>query len=397
LTEPGRPRLLLYLYVSFFLVSTALGTAFMLTPVHAEKVGASTMDLGLIGTAGSVTYMAMSLLTGAFLDRFEKLRVYVAFNLFGALSVLLLSAAGNVQAILVARTLIGVASGAFWVTAGALTAELSPPELLTKSVGRYNLSWLLGFIVGPFIGGVASDLYGFAAVWAAMAAVILLGVGLTWVRVIPAVQLRGSSGGFRLDTSSILRLKYAYLSELPYAVSIGVFYALLPGHMAQTGISASVIGSLLTVSSLTKGLGFFSSERIVAWGVRKALAATVILLFTSMLLVAYATTGISFALPLALYGLANGLMEPMILDYIAHKTPQGAMGATIGAYEGTYGLGMVVGPLAAAYVMEAYQPSAVYLGLAAVSLLIIPFSMRLDPHYNEANHMEYAQGSTKPN
>jgi MFS family permease len=82
-----------------------------------------------------------------------------------------------------------------------------------------------------------------------------------------------------------------------------------------------------------------------------------------------------FALPLALFGFAGGIITPVLLDYIAHRSSSESLGAAMGLHEFVYGVGMSLGPLIGGSIAETYSPSILYLLLSALVLLIIPFSM----------------------
>jgi MFS family permease len=151
-----KARHLRVLYATIFLSATGLGTTTFLLPVYAASIGASYVDLGLMGAVGNVVYTVFTLLTGL-LDRYERLRLYTGYAFMGALILASFTLAGDIPRLLIARALMGVASASFWVSASTLTADISPPERLTQSMGRYNLSWITGFAVGPYLGGLISS------------------------------------------------------------------------------------------------------------------------------------------------------------------------------------------------------------------------------------------------
>jgi MFS family permease len=97
----------------------------------------------------------------------------------------------------------------------------------------------------------------------------------------------------------------------------------------------------------------------------------------ALFMVSKSNSTTEFALPLALYGFAGGIITPIILDYIAHKSPNEALGAAMGLHEFVYGVGMSLGPIAGGAIAEAYNPSILYATLAALALLIIPLSLGL--------------------
>lgn len=378
-----RTGLLRSLYFTIFLTSTAFGTVTFLLPVYAAGLGASYIALGVIGAVGSVVYTVMTFLSGVLLDRFERVRFYVGFTVIGMLVVFLFALTSKVSDVIVVRGLLGVASGAFWVTASTLTADISPPKLLTQSVGRYNLSWILGFVVGPFLGGLISDSYGFPALFIILSFLVLLSTALIWTRLAKRLELRNRSESHKLDFSAIRGILPAYATLLPYAVVLGIYMAILPGHMGELGISASAIGFLLTMTNGVRGLGFFNSERWVMWGTKKSLCLAAFLMTGALFMLSFSSTTLEFVAPLALYGLAGGIITPVILDYIAHRTPREVLGTAMGLHECVYGVGMTIGPMVGGVIAEAFQPSTLYLLLAALATLILPLSLGLDESLSE--------------
>ncbi len=378
-----RTGLLRSLYFTIFLTSTAFGTVTFLLPVYAAGLGASYIALGVIGAVGSVVYTVMTFLSGVLLDRFERVRFYMGFTVIGMLVVFLFALTSKVSDVIVVRGLLGVASGAFWVTASTLTADISPPELLTQSVGRYNLSWILGFVVGPFLGGLISDSYGFPALFIILSFLVLLSTALIWARLANRLELRNRLDSRRLDFSAIRGILLAYATLLPYAVVLGIYMAILPGHMGELGISASAIGLLLTMTNGVRGLGFFNSERWVMWGTKKSLGLAAFLMTGALFMLSFSSTTLEFVAPLAIYGLAGGIITPVILDYIAHRTPKEVLGTAMGLHECVYGVGMTIGPMVGGVIAEAFQPSTLYLLLAALATLILPLSLGLDESLSE--------------
>jgi MFS family permease len=372
-----RRELLRSLYLTIFLISTAYGTITFLLPVFAEGLGATYIELGLLGSIGSIVYTAMTILTGLMLDRFEKVRFFLVFTALGAIVPVLFSLTSRVPELFALRGLLGVVSAAFWVTASTLTADLSPPEELTRSVVRYNVSWISGFVAGPILGGIVSDRYGFQALFVLVATLIIPSVFLIGTRLSGRVTLRAVTGGIWKGLTSLRLIAIAYITLIPYAIVLGIYMAILPGHMGVLGISASSIGLLLTMTNAVRGLGFLSGERWVRWGTRRSLWVSSILMSGALFMVSTSNRTLEFALPLTLYGFAGGIITPVILDYIAHESPSEALGASMGLHEFVYGVGMSLGPIVGGAIAEAYNPSTLYVALAGLVLLIVPLSMGL--------------------
>jgi DHA1 family multidrug resistance protein-like MFS transporter len=374
-----RPRHLKVLYATIFLSSTGLGTTTFLLPVYAASIGASYVDLGLMGAVGNVVYTVFTLLTGVLLDRYERLRLYTGYAFMGALILASFTLAVDVPRLLVARALMGVASASFWVSASTLTADISPPERLTQSMGRYNLSWITGFAVGPYLGGLVSGSMGFNALFACTAFLLVASGVMSQLLLRPRLNLRNQSGREGLSLAPFRRLSDAYLTLLPFTLVLGTYMAIVPGHLSLEGLSASMVGLLVTMTNAVRGLTFVNVERFVAWGTRRSVSLAAGLLVSGMLLFSYSTGLAGYAAALALYGVAAGIMTPVVLDYIAKRCEPGSLGAAMGLHEGTYGLGMFTGSMGGGGLAEAYGPRFLYGALAALSVTILPLSRRLEP------------------
>ncbi|MBT4320460.1 MFS transporter [Candidatus Bathyarchaeota archaeon] len=366
------------LYVVIFLISGAIGTIMLLSPVYAEELGASYMQLGMMGAYYAIGYTIMTLVTGLVMDRFEKVRIYLAFQTMNFISIGLLAFSNTIEQVLVVRLIIGLTAGTFWVSSSAITAAMSKPHKLTHNISLYNLSWISGLAVGPLIGGYLSDAVGFKAMFLAMSVTVLLGVGIIVVFMLPTVKLHGKLGRLTIDWKSVRAVLPAYLCLFPYTLSSGIYFSILPGYLKEFGITASIIGLLFTIGNVAKGLGFFGVERLVNWGTKRAIRLVSFLLAVSLAWIGYANTEYVMALPLALYGVTNGLLEPILLNWIAQNSPAESRSFTMSIYETVFGVGMIIGPVAAGFVTNIYPASMVYVLLAAASLLIIPFSVGLD-------------------
>jgi DHA1 family solute carrier family 18 vesicular amine transporter 1/2 len=374
-----RLRHLRILYATIFLSATGLGTTTFLLPVYAASIGASYVDLGLLGAVGNIVYTVFTLTTGLLLDRFERLRLYTVYAFMGALILGFFTLADDIPQLIFARALMGVASASFWVSASTLTADISPPERLTQSMGRYNLSWITGFAIGPYLGGLISSNLGFNTLFLCTASLMVASGLLSQLMLRPRLSLRNRSGSEGLSLAPFRRLSAAYLTLLPFTMVLGIYMAIVPGHLSLEGLTASTVGLLVTMTNFSRGLTFVNVERFVAWGARRSVALASALLVSGMLVFSYSTGLAGYASALALYGVAAGIMTPVVLDYIAKRCEPGSLGAAMGLHEGVYGVGMFIGPIAGGGLAEVYGPQILYRALAALSVAVLPLSRRLEP------------------
>jgi len=366
------------LYAVIFTVSLAVSTAMTMAPVYAERMGADYITLGLMGAAAAVGYTVTTLVSGTLMDRYEKIRLYTLFNAAIAVSMLAQVLARDVSDLVALRLLLGLSTGTFWVSSSAIVADLSPPEALTHSIAIYNLSWMSGMVAGPLLGGLIGDALGFTALFASMALLVAVGAAIIVLSPLGRMRLANSGKALKTDRSPLGPVAWGYVCLFPYALCCGVYFNIVPGHLGKVGYTATTIGLLLTLSNAAKGAGFLGVERLVRWGTRRALALISVIL-AAPLLVFTATTDIAvIGLALAVYGLGSGLIEPIILNYIAHRAPVESRGLAMGVYETVFGVGSAISPVAAGLVSEAWAVGAVYTLLALVVLTTIPLSLRLE-------------------
>jgi DHA1 family tetracycline resistance protein-like MFS transporter len=105
-------------------------------------------------------------------DRFGR-RPILLISLFGfGIDYLFLSFAPNIGWFFVGRVIAGI-TGASFTTGAAYIADISTPENRTKNFGMIGAAFGVGFMIGPFIGGMLGK-YGPRVPFIAAAALCLL-------------------------------------------------------------------------------------------------------------------------------------------------------------------------------------------------------------------------------
>lgn len=368
-----RRSILKALYVTIFLTATGLGTTTFLLPVYAETLGASYTDLGLIGAIGNVFYTVLTLICGYLLDRYEKVNLYTVFTVIGGFTMVLFSFASNIIQIIGVRALLGLAAATFWVTASTLTAEISPKNEITQSLGKYNLAWVIGFTVGPYGGGIISNLYGFKVFFISQAVLILISLILVMTKIRGRIELLNPQRHDKATLKELKPLTLSYITLIPFTLVLGIYMAIIPGHMKVVGLTSSMIGLLLTITNGVRGLMFMNIERLTKWGTWKSILTASLFMGLSMFLVRNGNNALSFGIPLAFYGAGSGIMTPVALDFISKRTPERLRGTAMGVHESIYGIGMCLGPLIGGFIADNYSAFILYSILVGVALMILPF------------------------
>jgi MFS family permease len=211
------------------------------------------LDLGFIGLAQFLPFLALVLPGGQVADRFDR-RIIIAFaysaELVGAAILLwfTLSGSTNVGIVFGAVVLLGVAR-AFWAPAGqAMTPNLVPKHLLPGAVSVNAVMFQVGVIAGPSLGGLLAIL-GFDVVYGV--ACLLLVFTVIMVSTVRPILPQGPASQWRW--SSVLDGFHFVVSKKPLlgAISLDLFAVLFGGATALLPVYAT---DVLHVDSAGLGL-----------------------------------------------------------------------------------------------------------------------------------------------
>ena len=138
---------------------------FPLLPFLLENITAEGRTLGLLTGSYALAQFAVTPLIGALSDRFGRKPVIatcVSGSVLGlGLFALTISldwpkhTALPLILLFIARLIDGM-SGGTAATASAVLADISPPEKRARAFGLIGVAFGLGFIIGPFLGGLLS-------------------------------------------------------------------------------------------------------------------------------------------------------------------------------------------------------------------------------------------------
>lgn len=151
----------IFIFITMLLDAIGFGIIIPVMPsliselAHTDVSGAARYG-GFLFAAYSVMQFVCSPIVGGLSDQFGRRPVLLA-SLFGfGLDYLLLIFAPTIGWLFVGRLIAGV-MGASFTTAAAYMADVSTPDKRAQNFGMIGAAFGLGFIVGPIIGGLASD------------------------------------------------------------------------------------------------------------------------------------------------------------------------------------------------------------------------------------------------
>ena len=155
----------------------------ILSVYMVEKLHFSTSIVGLIFAMGAGMGIVLSPFIGRACDKFGRKPVLLA----ASITFMSVFASYSVLEFDWQFAIIMTAEGTAWVTIGiacmSYIADISPKDDRGKSMGVYEATWNIGWVLGPLIGGSLADSLGFQITFLFGAVIILVAIFLQIVIV----------------------------------------------------------------------------------------------------------------------------------------------------------------------------------------------------------------------
>ncbi len=155
---PPRQAAVFFILVTVVLDMLSFGIIIPVLPKLVEEfLGGDTAQAaeiyGLMTTSWALMQFVCSPIQGALSDRFGRRPVVLLSNLGLGLDFILMALAPSLSWLFAGRVISGIASSSF-STAGAYIADVTAPEKRAAAFGLMGVSFGLGFVLGPAVGGL---------------------------------------------------------------------------------------------------------------------------------------------------------------------------------------------------------------------------------------------------
>lgn len=346
-----------------------------------------------IQTGGAVAMMIAAPIWGGLADRFgRKLMVVRATGAAMILAFLLGLVRSPVQ-FLVLRVLQGAFCGTV-AAATTLVATGTPEHALGRGLGIMQLVRFASHAIGPLLGGVAADTWGYRVVFPAAAGLMLISVVAISLYV---REDREALSGRPARGERTLRGLRKGLAQLASADLVALIAALAGTSLAASTLSpvlplyikalspsserlASLAGAVTSVSAVfasaaSLGVGYLG-DRV---GQKRALLLCTMGVALAALPQAFAQNTLQLTVFRAFHGMFIGGIMPTASALLVLKTPSERRGAILGLSSGAQSGGRALGPVIGAAVSAAWgMPSAFLVngGLFGVLTLMVALVVR---------------------
>jgi len=380
-------RVLVLVNITALLIGISYGLHGPLLPVFAKNViGASYVDLGMIGLTSFLPYMFIPLFVGVLLDRFNNGYLLSMGVVINSASIYLLSIAQSVPEIMGFRIMTGIAHAFFWPPCESIISNASPPEQRVHNIAKFTGFFVAGFMIGPLLGSVLLESFDVSYRLLFQITSYILATAI--ITALAVSQRKITIHSERFSFSSIKQMKNfpEVIVMLIYCTaSFGMILTIFPAFLNDRSMSGIDIEVLFFIFGISRVATLATIGKLAKRTSLTLISAT--LAISIGLVIAFVSNSmIEFAIALLLMGFGFSIFFPLTLEIVLSKTRKQISGTIIGAYETTFGIGWTIGPITAGLISQFHGNSAPYLiffviGIGVTILSIIK-RKSLEPEKN---------------
>jgi MFS transporter, DHA1 family, multidrug resistance protein len=325
-------------------------------PLYARTFDVGPALVGVLLAAQSVPRIFVNVPAGRLADSLGAHRL-LAFSC----GVAMVGAVGSAIAptflvLVIARVLQGVASAISHTAGLTYAASLGGAERRGRQISLYQGSFLLGNGIGPVLGGVLAQHYGYRVPFAVFA--VVSAVAGLWIMVqLPdprgnepaAIQARTDGAvAFRardllLHTGIMLACSMALLSA--YTRSGSRDFALV-SLSDERGLTEGQIGTALSLVFLaTVAVMYGAGAMTDRHGAKAVMLPSWLLVAIGLAVLATADGYLGLLIAAAIYGVGAGVGNSVPAVHIANAVAPERRGMALGVFRTFSDLGQIIGPL----------------------------------------------------
>ncbi|MHA6252491.1 MFS transporter [Oceanobacillus sp. CAU 1775] len=342
-------KVLPILFMIMFLVMVGFGIIIPVLPFYAEDLGASPTELGLLMAVYSLMQFFFAPMWGRISDTYGRKPV-ILVGIFGlAVSFFLMAISTSVFMLFVARVIGGVLSAANMPTVMAYVADITSEEDRGKGMGIIGAATGLGFIFGPAIGGVFTNISlqapfyiaGTLSLFTMILVMLVLQESLPYSEKKQATkQKRSIKDAFAGPLASLYFLQFFITLSLAGLEATFAYFA-----AEKAGLDAVKLGYIFMIMGLSSAvvqgnMGVltkkFGEIRVIQAGITISAIGFMLILFTRDFLTA--------AIFLSIFGVGNGVIRPSVSSLLTKKSKAG-YGTATGYLSSVDSLGRIIGPV----------------------------------------------------
>jgi DHA1 family multidrug resistance protein-like MFS transporter len=334
------------------------------------------------GAVFSVTFLAMAVVSpwwGRLADRYGRKPMLLRASLGMGIVIFLTGFAVNVYQLLVLRLILGLLSG-FKSNAIALMAVAAPKDKAGQVLGTLSTGSVAGTLIGPLLGGVVAEFFGYRPAFFISGTVLFLVflLSLTQVRevFVPQVVQAEKDKHFsffrqlknpRIIVAMLLTTMIIQTTNTSINPILTLFVKQIMNHEGNIAITTGVIAALPGLSALVAAPLFGRlGDRI---GNQKILIAGLCFSILVYVPMAFATQIWQLAILRFFVGIADAALLPSVQALLSKNSPDECTGRIFSYNQTAQSSGNVLGPLVGSSVSGMLGFPAVFIATSIFALV----------------------------
>ncbi len=343
------------LFVAVFASMLGIGIITPLMPIYAESLGAGGLWLGVIFSGFALSRLILLPIIGRISD-LKGRKKFIVWGLLGyAVISLFYLLADSIYSLAVVRIIHGFTSAMIVPVAMAYVGETRKEGKEAASMGTFNIALFLGMGMGPILGGLLKDVFGFDAAFYAMALLSLAAFFITLFLLPDIKNLRKKEDiiPFRTIFKNNI-VKGLFFTRISMAMGRASLMVFLPLFASNINITASKIGILFAVDtffniSLQRVFGRLADR----YNKFSFIMIGILIGGTGLLLIPFVDSFRELIFISALMGIGTAVAIPSVTAITVLLGKNMGMGTLMSSLDTAMTAGFVVSPLLLGAIMDA--------------------------------------------
>jgi len=342
-------KVLPILFIIMFLVMVGFGIIIPVLPFYAEVLGASPTELGLLMAVYSLMQFIFAPMWGRISDKIGRKPV-IMIGIFGlSLSFVMLGLSVHLWMLFAARIIGGVLSAANMPTVMAYVADITSDEDRGKGMGVVGAATGLGFILGPAIGGIFTNINLQAPFYIA-GSLSFMTLLLVFVILKESIHLSANKATSKnkLSWRKLFRDPIAMLYFLQFFISLslsGLEATFAYFAAEKAGLDAVTLGYIFMIMGLASAAVQGSMGKLTKqFGEAVIIQAGIFISAIGFGLILFTQNFATAAVFLAIFGIGNGVIRPSVSSLLTKISKMGH-GLATGYLSSFDSLGRIAGPV----------------------------------------------------
>lgn len=337
--KPNNGKLIISVYIPFFLVQLGLRLTVVFLPLYALELGAGILLSGIIVTAKSLGAMVFNLPAGFIIGRWRP-KILMSISLCGIMAAALMrSLISTAALLLVGSFLLGMFTSFWDLTMLTYIRNNIPSTIRGRVLAGMGGLMRVSRMIGPLAGGLLISFWGYKQVFMIQGFIVFCAVIPVFFLLKPGVAVPSISREKSVHHLKTHMRKHRRNITAAIIGIIGISFLrvsrdfIIPLWADQIGISIALLGILSSVSALTELIFVYPAGWIMDKKGRKwTLFPAIVLMTLAYILLPLAGTYKSLLAVMLIMSIGNGLSSGINMTLGTDLAPAKAPGQFLGLW-----------------------------------------------------------------